>query len=199
MAAGSVKLGLRYARALLRAIERTHGGVASGTNGSAATPAQKNAELLTRFVATLKGTPHFEDSLVNPMFSREEREKALMSALRLFNPDDTLASFVRVCFDRDRIAIIGDVATAFVELADRAAGVVEVDITTAREVDLFERSKVELMVKEKVTGTPKFVWTCDPQILGGMIIQIGDRVVDSSISSRLDQYKTQLVKAAVEA
>ena len=148
---------------------------------------------------TLKGTPHFEDSLVNPMFSREEREKALMSALGLFKPDETLASFVRVCFDRDRISIIGEVATAFVRLADEAAGVVEVNVTTARDVDLFERSKVELMVKDKVSGTPKFIWKCEPLILGGMIIQIGDRVVDSSISSRLDQYRSQLVKAAAEA
>ena len=196
MAAGSIKLGLRYARALLRAVERTQGTVSQGTNGTAATPAQKNAAMLTRFVETLKNTPHFEDSLVNPMFSREEREKALMSALKLFGPDETLASFIRVCFERDRIAIIEDVAAAFTHLADEAAGVVEVEVMTARDVDLFERSKVEMMVKEKVSGTPKFLWVTNPEILGGMIIKIGDRVVDSSVSSRLEQYKAQLVKAA---
>lgn len=189
MAGSSVKLGLRYARALLRAIEKTE-----GMSGSP-TPAQKNAVLLTQFVRTLEGTPHFKDSLVNPMFSHEDREKALMSALGLFTPGEALASFIRVCFARDRINIIDDAARAFVKLADEAAGVVEVKITTARDVDLFERSKVEMMITERIKGTPRFVWKCDPNIIGGMIIKARDRVVDASINGRLERFRTELVRS----
>lgn len=189
MAGSSVKLGLRYARALLRAIEKTE-----GTAGDP-TPAQKSATLLLEFVRTLQGTPHFKDSLVNPMFSHEDREKALMSALSLFKPNETLASFVRVCFARDRINIVNDVARAFIKLADEAAGVVEVRITTAREVDLFERSKIEMTITERISGTPRFVWKCDPNILGGMIIKARDRVVDASINGRLERFRSELVRS----
>jgi F-type H+-transporting ATPase subunit delta len=189
MAANSVKLGLRYARALLRAVEKIE-----GTSGTP-TPAQKNATLLLEFVQALAGTPHFKQSLVNPLFSHDDREKALMSALSLFKPGETLASFIRVCFARDRINILGDAARAFLKLADEAAGVVEVKIITAREVDLFERSKVEMMITERVKGMPRFVWKCDPEILGGIIIKARDRVVDASINGRLERFRSELIRS----
>lgn len=191
MAADFSKLSFRYARALLRAVETTLG------KSGATTPAQMIAVTLQQFVHTLESTPLFQDSLVNPMFSKEERERALMSALELFSPQPLLAEFIRVCFEKERIAIIDQIAKAFAQLADEAAGIVEVVVTTARDIDLFERSKVEMMVKEKVAGTPKFIWKHDKELLGGMVIRMGDRVIDSSVSARLDRFKSLLLQSAV--
>jgi F-type H+-transporting ATPase subunit delta len=96
---------------------------------------------------------------------------------------------------RKRMFALPAIATELVRLADEKAGVVRATVTSAEPLSdaYVERLTQELgtMTGKKVALTRKQ----DPELMGGVIVRIGDRVLDGSVRARLQQLKSQLLSA----
>jgi F-type H+-transporting ATPase subunit delta len=93
---------------------------------------------------------------------------------------------------RDRIALLPDVARAYGDLVDRRAGIVKAKITTAVALDdTQQRAFVDRL--EKGSGHQlKATFAVDASLIGGAQIQLGDHLVDSSVRAQLNALRTQL-------
>ena len=93
---------------------------------------------------------------------------------------------------RDRIALLPDIARAYGDLVDRKAGIVKAQITTAVPLDAGQqRTFVERL--EKSSGHQlKATFAVDEALIGGAQIQLGDHLVDSSVRAQLNALRTQL-------
>lgn len=102
---------------------------------------------------------------------------------------------LNILLQRDRIAILPDVARAFSDLIDRRAGIVHAKITTSVALD--ERERTDLAHRlEQVSGKKiKATFVVDPAIIGGVKVQLGDRLVDASLRTRLDLMARQLASS----
>lgn len=180
------KLAKRYANSLLRAVVKKH-----GLEGKP-TPAQKIAEALNSFLLTWEAQKEFSLAMQNPMFSREDRLKALNKLTALEQLPEIAIKFIEVCFSRERISTLAEIVKAYSKVADEAAGVITVEITTATNIASLEASSVEQMLQQKISGSPKFIWKMDPNILGGMIICFQDKVIDGSLSGKMKQIEQRL-------
>ena len=74
-------------------------------------------------------------------------------------------------------------------------------MTVASAVEL--RTEQKEKIREKLLATTKYqsleiTWKVDESLIGGLVIRIGDRVVDSSLKYKLDQLKSQLLKISLE-
>ncbi len=181
------KLAQRYAKALLRAVENEQG--REGTP----TPAQRVAQALAEFAGLWSEVPELSGSLVNPMFAQEERCKALLEIARRAEIPDVAQRFVRLVFERDRIAAFPAIAEAFAELADESAGVQQVVVTVARDISDNESRDIESQLSERIGGNLEFSWSVDPSILGGMVVRYSGKVLDGSLGGKLDRLERQLM------
>ena len=68
----------------------------------------------------------------------------------------------------------------------------QVAIITASEVPAEESAQIEKAIVEKLGGTPKFNWSTQPELLGGMILKYGGKVVDGSLSGKIDRLEKEL-------
>ena len=77
-------------------------------------------------------------------------------------------------------------------MADEAAGRVRATVTTAVELDPPDRDRVERELSKRLQKEVRLSVVVDPRILGGMKLQYGDRLVDASVATRLEQLRRRL-------
>jgi len=94
--------------------------------------------------------------------------------------------------ERDRLALLPGIAAAFGELADRRDGVVRAKITTPVELDKGHRDEVVRRLEQTTSKRIRPTFAVDPALLGGVTIQLGDRLIDASVRAQLDALRTQL-------
>ena len=109
-----------------------------------------------------------------------------------------LLGFLTIIISKDRYREIDEILTYFVAKVKEYKGIVIATVTTA--VPLKEDPCTE--VEKKLLDTTKYKsmeihYGVDASLIGGMVIRIGDRVVDSSISTKLNELQKDLLKVQV--
>jgi F-type H+-transporting ATPase subunit delta len=181
------KLARRYSRAFLRAIEEE-----MGSQGSP-TPAQQIAGSLSELAEVWKNQDSFRSAILNPMFDKTQRASALESIAKKEQVSDIVVRFIRLVFERDRIAFLPEIAESFADLANSAASVVKVEVTVAREIAGDESSQIEQSLSQHIAGSLEFDWKIDPEILGGMLVKYQGKVLDGSLHGRIQRIEKRLM------
>jgi len=124
--------------------------------------------------------------LVNPVMSNEAKKELLNFALNRSgkSPDQLVSNFISFVLESGRVTHLAGMITAFKELLNEKRGVVKAEITTAIRIseDDIKSIKAALSGRSEVEAQGKV----DPSILGGMIVRIGNDVVDMSLKRQLD-------------
>jgi F-type H+-transporting ATPase subunit delta len=107
-----------------------------------------------------------------------------------------VGSLTALLVQRDRIAILPEVASAYGELVDRREGVAKARITTA--IALGETQKRSLVDQlERASGKRlRASFATDPALIGGAAVQVGDRLVDASVRTQLARMRDQLASGS---
>jgi F-type H+-transporting ATPase subunit delta len=129
--------------------------------------------------------------LQNPTITVERRQEAVTAVLAGQGGPEAV-NLARLLVESDRLDQVGDIAEDYSDLADEAAGRVRVTATTA--VDLTEREKERLAsdLSARLGKEVRLTARVDPRILGGLVVQTGDRIIDASLASRLHQLRRRL-------
>jgi F-type H+-transporting ATPase subunit delta len=146
-------------------------------------------EELAAAAATL-GDAQVARALENPRLTPPRRSALALAVLE--GTSQPLRSLVRLLLERGRIGVLGQVAEQYRRLADRASGVVRAEVISAVRLDDASAQRIRGALSERLGGEVQTEVRQDPDILGGLIVRIGDRVIDSSVRTRLEQLRTAL-------
>ena len=130
--------------------------------------------------------------LTNPTIP-SERRMALVASASL---DDEATNMAKLLIEANRVPEIGAIADEFERLADDAAGRVRATVTTAVELDSRDRDRVADQLSHQLGKTVSMKVEVDPRILGGLKVQYGDRLIDASVATRLQQLRRRLTEAS---
>jgi F-type H+-transporting ATPase subunit delta len=121
--------------------------------------------------------------LRDPSVPMKQRVDALTSALA--GEPDVIRSLLVLLLEKDRIALVPQIALAFGDLVDRREGISKARITTA--VPLKDAEQRELVDRlERESGRKlRATFAIDPTLIGGAKVQIGDHLIDSSVRAKL--------------
>lgn len=183
MAEGS--LGRRYARAL----------VALGQEGNCVERLDRDlaafAEVMDAGDGALRGV------LNNPGLTQEERRAVLDEVLKRIQLHPFVRNMLRLLNDKSRFFAFDDVRRAYSELADELAGRVRATVTTARPLGLSLRAQVQAALA-KATGKDVVVtFENDPDLLGGIVARVGDKLYDASVRARLGELEQALLRGEI--
>ncbi|MFO0002631.1 MAG: ATP synthase F1 subunit delta [bacterium] len=104
-----------------------------------------------------------------------------------------VASFLRLLLDKDRFAALADIAREYRALADAEAGRVRATVTTAAELTPATRDAVANALVRSTGKKVVLETRVDPALLGGLVAQVGGRVYDASLRTRLERLQLSLV------
>jgi F-type H+-transporting ATPase subunit delta len=170
---GAEQLGKTYARALIGAAK-------------SAGIADKIIEQLGVVVDECLGTsPQLRAAFASPQIDDSEKVKVID---RLFGEDfdPVLVKFLKVMAGRGRLAHVDAVRIAADAIHDEMLGRLVATVQTAVPLDDALRSTIEEQLGSIMQKQVRLSESVDPDLIGGMVIRVGDRVFDSSVSNRLD-------------
>lgn len=134
--------------------------------------------------------------VASPVFSSDEQSRALMALSNKAGLSDLTANFLRVVARNRRLFALTQMIKAFKALAANSRGEVTAEITTAQELTDAQIAQLKETLKASVGKNVMLDARVDPSILGGLIVKIGSRMVDSSLRTRLTAIRLGLKGAA---
>ncbi|MCH7720005.1 MAG: ATP synthase F1 subunit delta [Planctomycetes bacterium] len=128
-----------------------------------------------------------------------DRRKAMLEKVFRGRMSDLLLDALQVLNDKDRLGILAVVYDRFRVAHEEKRGEVEVHVTTALPLTDELRAKVSAAVRQRISKTARLNETTDPDILGGLIVRIGDTKIDTSIANHLRRVRDALkARASLE-
>jgi F-type H+-transporting ATPase subunit delta len=141
-------------------------------------------------VRELFADPQVAAVLTNPTIATEQRESLVSNAPNLL--DTEAVNYARLLIESGRVDEAAEIDEEYQRLADDAAGRVRATVTTAIELPREDRNRVENELSQRLGKDVRLTVVVDPRILGGLKLQYGDRVVDASVATRLQQLRRRL-------
>lgn len=146
-------------------------------------------EQLAAVTETL-GDPAVAEALANPKTSLSERVRLGMRLLDGASPQ--ARNLARLLIERRRVGIIREILSHYDVLRDKASGVVRVEVTTAIPADAALEQRIRDSLSKQLGSDVQTTVRTDPAIVGGLVIRIGDRVIDDSLRTHLQQLQAAL-------
>ncbi len=128
--------------------------------------------------------------LTNPTIDVERRMELVSAAPHELDAQAT--NLAKLLIESDRVLEIAGIASEYERLADVAAGRVRATVTTAVELGPRERDRVAEELSKRLGEEVRLDVVVDPRILGGLKLQYGDRLVDASVATKLQQLRRRL-------
>jgi F-type H+-transporting ATPase subunit delta len=146
--------------------------------------------------AGLVGDERALDVLANPAIPGEQRSEALREMLgkRVSRP---VGNLIQLMLRRGRIDDLSRVAAEFRRLDDVRQGITHATATSATELSPDEVRALTARLEESTGGRIALDVQVDPSLLGGLIVRVGDRLIDGSVRGRLERLRNQLVSGAL--
>ncbi len=135
------------------------------------------------------------DVLLRPLYSADRRKAVLRAVAERLGSDATLQHFFAYLIDQRRIVDLPAIRSEFDTLADEAAGRAEARVRSASPLDDAARQRLAQALTARTGREVKLHVEVDPELIGGVVAQVGDLVFDGSIRTQLEQLRESLVKA----
>ncbi len=144
------------------------------------------------FLATWEGSTELREYFENPAVAAQDKVGILDKLNAKLKLQKELRNLIAVLISNDRIAHVGEVASAWRSLLQQQEGIRPAEIVTARALDQNEQAALVAEIA-KLAGSkidPSF--KLDATILGGTVVRIGSTVYDGSVRGRLERLRTVL-------
>jgi F-type H+-transporting ATPase subunit delta len=144
--------------------------------------------------ALVQGDPRMRQFLETPRITPDQKKQALQGALGGRAPE-MFVRFVMVLTDKRRQALLPEIAAAYRDLVDERMGRVRVQVTISHAPDAALQAEIGSALADRLGKTVIPTFTVDPELLGGMVVRVGDQILDGSVRTRAAQLRRRLLAA----
>jgi F-type H+-transporting ATPase subunit delta len=137
-------------------------------------------------------TPEVQRVLSSPKLKRGQREKSVAELLDGVAPQ--AVNLMRLLVGRNRISYTRQILAEYQRLADVAAGIIRAEVTAAVPVTDELEEDIRNKLKNQMGSSLEVSVKQDSSIVGGLIIRIGDRVIDNSLRTHIAQLRTVVAR-----
>jgi F-type H+-transporting ATPase subunit delta len=179
-----ITVALRYAKALIDLAEEQNALEAVKTD-------------MELFLNTVKGTSELGAVLSNPIISHSKKVNILTDIFGSKVSKVTLA-FLNIMVNKGRGEVLYTTAQEFIGLYDIKNHITNARVVTASPLSAENKKKMLDDVQQAIGGTVKLADKVDPSLIGGFVLTVGDRQVDTSIASSLKRMKKEFAQIAIK-
>ena len=129
----------------------------------------------------------------SPYFSSEEKKNGLERAVT--GADPIFMNFLETLLERHRMPVIFRMRARFEQLWDEEKKLLPVEITSSVQLDKAIVQSIGERIGEQTGQKVELSSKVDPEILGGLVVRVGNFVLDASIRNRLNQLRKQVARA----
>jgi F-type H+-transporting ATPase subunit delta len=150
---------------------------------------------LDRFEAMLAESAELKRMVRSPVFSADVQLKALSAILDRAGITGTAANFLSVLTTNRRLFAVDDVIRAFRTLVAKFRGEATADVTVAEQLNNKNLDALKAALKSVTGKDVALNVKVDPSIIGGLVVKLGSRMIDSSLRTKLNSIKHAMKEA----
>lgn len=169
----NTELAGRYAKALFELANKHHAVDAVARDLSALKALLAESSDLARLVRA-------------PVFSAEEQRRGMDAVLRRMEAAPLTVRFVRTLATKRRLFVLTAIIRAFEDMLGRQKGEIDAEVSTARPLSDLETSELKRVLKAQLGREARLSSRVDPTLLGGLVVKVGSRMIDSSLRTKLE-------------
>ena len=150
-------------------------------------------EALRDFAAAIAETPELRSVLRNPQLDPTAKASILSD---IVGEDEPLfRNFLLLVAEKGRAGELEAIAAEFDRLIAREERRLTVELTTARELTDSEAGEIVAQIEQAAGRKVEASRTVDPDLIGGIVIQVGSHLADASVRGRLERLRQELVRS----
>ena len=120
-----------------------------------------------------------------PVFSREEQGRVMKAVLEKMGAARLTTQFILTVASKRRLFVLADIIRSFDRLVAKLRGEIPAQVTSARTLSEAEIIELKAILKSKLGREPRLETKVDPSLLGGLVVKVGSRMIDSSLRTKL--------------
>ena len=163
--------------------------------------AKENSELnkvedgMNGVKALLSESYDFKEMISNPTITKEEKNKVIIKMADQYDFCQTLKKFLSFLTHRNRLFFLNQIIESFLNLASSSKGELKAKLLSSKELSKAEIEKIRNELSKDFQSPIKIDYKHNPDLIGGLVIQVGSVMVDTSIKSKLKKLQKSMIEA----
>ena len=147
---------------------------------------------LDALAEALRDGPELFRVFRNPLFSIEEKSRLVSAVLDKISAEKMVRNFCLLLAEKERLSLLPEIQAHYSTLLDVENGVLRGTVTTAIALDEEKQGKLKERLERQADRSIVLGFNEDPDILGGLILTVGDRIMDASLRAQLGILKENI-------
>lgn len=147
---------------------------------------------LTKFKALLDESEDLRRMVRSPVISTEDQARAVDAILAKAGIGGLAANFFKLITKNRRLFAVADIIKGFSALAAKERGEVTAEVASAVALNDAQITELKAALKASVGKDVTLATRVDPSLLGGLVVKVGSRMIDSSLKTKLQNLKVSL-------
>jgi F-type H+-transporting ATPase subunit delta len=149
---------------------------------------------LNEFAEALDESRELQVFFFSPYFSSEEKKDGIGKMIE--GGDEHFVRFLELLAERHRMPVLLRIRREFESLYAEERKLLPVTITSAVELDKSTVKRIGDEIQERTGRKIELSTSVDPDVIGGLAMQVGNLIMDATIRARLDRLRKEVAKAA---
>jgi F-type H+-transporting ATPase subunit delta len=148
---------------------------------------------LKNFSDLLKKFPEFQDALSSPLYSAEDLKRIILVVAEKIKLSETIKNFLCLLVDKRRIQYFSAILELYEDMTYQISGYVKARVITARPLSTGDLESIKRSLEDITKKKVLLNSVVEPQIIGGVIAEVGDKIFDGSIRNQLQRIGETLI------
>ena len=140
--------------------------------------------------------PELEKALFTPIHPRSERRNVVAELAQKLELSRETRSFAMLLVDENRMSLLPDIRDSLRSLVEQAAGRVKASVTSARALSDQQLELVRQALSARTNSVVTLETSVDPDLIGGIVVRLGDLLLDGSLRTQLNSLRGSLRKGS---
>jgi len=143
----------------------------------------------------LKASSDFKEMTLNPTIGIEEKKKVIFSISKQNNFSDNLKKFLGFVAIKNRLFYLDKIIESFLNLVSNNKGELKAKLISSKKLSIKQQQEIQNELSKNFKSPLKIEYRYDPNLIVGLIVQVGSVMVDTSINSKLKQLEKNMIEA----
>ena len=155
----------------------------------------KIEEEVISFKNLIKENLHFKEVISNPTVAMNDKKKIILKICEQNNFSKLLKNFLGFITLKNRLFFLEKIIESFLNLISKNKGELKAKLTSSKQLSQEEKNKIQSELSENFKSKLNIDFKHDPELIAGLIIQVGSLMVDTSIKTKLKKLEKNMIEA----
>ena len=143
----------------------------------------------------LSESSDFKEMVSNPIVTKEKKNQIIIEMADRYSFCQTLKKFMGFLTIKNRLFFLNQIIESFLSFASSSKGELKAKLFSSKELSKAELEKIRIELSENFKTALNIDYKYDPDLIGGIIIQVGSVMVDTSIKTKLKKLEKNMIEA----